>query len=215
MSPQQERAEATRQRIIGAGVELFDGEGFGFVDMVDVITRAGVSKGACYYHFPNKPSLAAAIVEESNWRIAAAMGPIWESEAPAMHRLIIATFRFLELIETDDTARIGYQLRWAIRQPRQPGERHFGDTEVIFTERLQRAITDGHVKADINPAQTAYTLFAALVGCQQLAEPFGDSAVTRFVEVWSVILAAIATDEHREALEAVVRAAAQVRSERA
>jgi AcrR family transcriptional regulator len=87
MVPQQDRAEATRRRIVAAGVALFGEVGFGMVDMVDVIARAGVSKGACYYHFPTKQSLAAAIIDESNARIAAAIAPIWESEAPALHRL--------------------------------------------------------------------------------------------------------------------------------
>lgn len=212
MVPQQDRAEATRRRIVGAAVELFGDAGFGMVDMVDVIALAGVSKGACYYHFPTKQSLAAAIIEESNARIAAAMAPLWESEAPAMHRLIIATFRFLELVETDATARIGYQLRQSLRESRAPGTRYQGDTEVVFTDRLKKAMRDGHVRADINPEHTAYTLFTSLVGCQLLAEPFGDDPLKRFAEVWEFVLRAIATDEHLPALEEVVRTASRTQT---
>ena len=158
------------------------------VDMVDVIARAGVSKGACYYHFPSKHSLAAAIIDESNARIAAALGPIWESEAPALHLLIRATFRFLALVQADDTVRIGYHLRQSLRQNRDPGPRQFGDTEVVFSGALQQAVRDGHLNADTNLTQTAYTLFTALVGCQLLAEPFGDDPLIRFAEVWELSL---------------------------
>ncbi len=212
MVPQQDRAEATRRRIVGAGVALFGDVGFGMVDMVDVISLAGVSKGACYYHFPTKQSLAAAIIEESNAKIAAAMAPVWESDAPAMHRLIIATFRFLELVETDDVARIGYQLRQSLKETREPERRHMGDTEVVFTDRLKRAMTDGHVRTDINPEHTAYTLFTSLVGCQLLAEPFGDDPLKRFAEVWEFVLRAIATDDHLPALQELVRTASRKHS---
>ena len=40
MVPQQDRAEATRRRIVSAGVALFGDAGYG------VIAQAGVSKGA-------------------------------------------------------------------------------------------------------------------------------------------------------------------------
>lgn len=129
-----------------------------------------------------------------------------------MHRLIIATFRFLNLVQTDDIARIGYQLRQSLKQPREPGTRYMGDTEVVFTDRLRRAMADGHVRSDINPEHAAYTLFTSLVGCQLLAEPFGDDPLKRFTEVWDFVLRAIATDEHLPALQAVVRSASRKRS---
>ena len=209
MVPQQDRAEATRRRIVSAGVALFGDAGYGMVDMVDVIAQAGVSKGACYYHFPTKQSLAAAIIDESNARIAAAMAPIWESVAPALHRLIRATFGFLELVQTDDTARIGYHLRQSLRPNRDPGSRHFGDTEVVFGGALKQAVRDGHVKADTNLTQTAYTLFTALVGGHLLSEQFGDDPLIRFAEVWEVVLRGIAADDQLPALLQVVGSASR------
>lgn len=205
MVPQQDRAEATRRRVVSAGVELFGDVGFGMVDMVDVIARAGVSKGACYYHFPTKQSLAAAIIDESSARIAAAIAPIWESQAPALHRLIRATFRFPALVQTDDTARIGYHLRQSLQQNRDPRTRHFGDTEVVFSGTLKQAVRDGQLKADTNLTQTAYTLFTALVGCQLLAEPLGDDPLIRFAEVWEVVLRGIAVDDQLPVLLQLVR----------
>jgi hypothetical protein len=41
--PPQERAEFTRQRIISAGVELFETDGYATTDMSDVVIRASVS----------------------------------------------------------------------------------------------------------------------------------------------------------------------------
>lgn len=210
MAPKQDRAAVTRQRIISAGVEMFDGGRYGITDMIDVIGRAGVSKGACYYHFPTKDSLATAIIEESNSRIAAAIAPVWESETPNMHRLINATFRFLELTETDDTVRVGYLLFQAMRPPREPGTTHPGDSEVLFTAALKGAVREGHVRPGTNVRQAAYTLFAALVGCRMLAQPFGHNPMERFLEVWQTLLRTIAAEEHLPALLRVARSASRM-----
>ena len=96
MAARQARAEVTRRAIIDAAVELFGDSGYGDTDMTEVVERANTTGGTCYYYYhPTKSSLAATIIEEANAGIAAAMGPIWESEAPHMHRLIAATFRFI------------------------------------------------------------------------------------------------------------------------
>lgn len=209
MVVRQARAEATRNSIIEAAVALFGEVGYGDTDMIDVIERAGTTKGTCYYYFPTKESLAAAIIEQSNSRIAGGMGEIWESDAPPMHRLITATFRFLALTETDDTVRIGYQLRQAMRQVSEAGAPSYGDTEVVFASALKRAIADGHVRPDINIGEAAYTLFAALVGCRLLADAFSDNPVERWAQSWRTILRAIAPEDALPGLTKFVRSAAR------
>lgn len=214
MVPSQERAEMTRQRIISAGAELFESDGYGNTDMSDVVIQASVSRGACYYHFPTKDVLAEAIIAASNMKIAAVMGPIWESPAPAMHRLIEATFRFLELTEIDQIVRVGYRLGQAKGTTRKPGIRYPEDTESLFIEGLKGARKDGHVRADIDLVKTAYTIFTALVGCRQVADNFGDNPVKRFKDVWTIVLSAIATDDHLPALEKFVNSAARMKLQR-
>jgi hypothetical protein len=56
----QARAVATHQRILDAAVELFDEAGYGHTSLHDIIDRAGVTKGAFYYHFATKEALAGA-----------------------------------------------------------------------------------------------------------------------------------------------------------
>ena len=62
--PRQARAEATRRRIIDSAVDLFTEMGYGETGLADVLQRAGVSKGAFYYHFDSKESVAAAIITD-------------------------------------------------------------------------------------------------------------------------------------------------------
>jgi AcrR family transcriptional regulator len=209
MSPRQARAEATRQSIIDAAVELFGDVGYGDTDMIDVIEQAGTTKGTCYYYFPTKESLAAALIEQSNMRIAAEMAPIWESDAPPMHKLIKATFGFLALTESDDIVRVGYQLRQALRQVSPAGPKGFGDTHVIFASAIKRAVADGHARPGINAREAAHTLFAALVGCRLLADALGEDPIERLEQAWRTLLLSIAPDDAVAALRRYVRSTAR------
>lgn len=209
MVPRQARAEATRQSIVDAGVALFGDAGYGDTDMIDVIERAGTTKGTCYYYFPTKGSLAAAIIEQSNVRIAGAMGDIWESDAPSMHKLIAATFRFIGVTENDPIAKVGYQLRQANRQVSPVGASGFGDTEGIFASAIRRAVADGHARPGVNDREAAGTLFAALAGCRLLADAFSHDPFDRLAQAWRTLLLAIAPDDAAPGLNRHVRSVAR------
>lgn len=180
--------------------------------MTDVVMRAKSTGGTAYYYFPTKSSLAAAIIEQANAVIAAAMAPIWESDSPPMHKLITATFRFIDVTETSPVARVGYQLRQALGQISRAGAAGgFGDTEVVFGSAIKRAVADGHARADINPREAAYTLFAALVGCRLLADAFDDDPYERLAQSWRTILRSIAPEDAVPALNRFVRATSRKR----
>lgn len=201
----------TRQSIIAAAVDLFGAVGYGDTDMIDIIDRAGTAKGTCYYYFPTKRSLADAIIEQSNAGIAAAMGPVWESDTPSMHRLIAATFRFLAITESDPVVRVGYQLRQAMNQISNAGAKSYANTESVFTSALKRAVADGHVRADVKPREAAYSLFAGLAGCRLLSDAFDESPFERLTQVWRIFLRSVAPDDAIDDLNRVVRSAARRR----
>jgi len=60
----QDRAERTRNAILDAAAEVFDQRGFSGASLSDILTKAGVTKGALYFHFSSKEELARAIIEE-------------------------------------------------------------------------------------------------------------------------------------------------------
>lgn len=205
MAPIQARAEVTRQVIIDAGVELFGSVGYGDTDMIDVINRANTTKGTCYYHFPTKKALAVAIIEQSNHRIAAAVGRLWETEAPALHKLIAATFAFVAVTETDPIARVGYQLNQADRQVSRSGQHGFGDTEVVFTDNLKKASAEGHIRKGLDVGEAAYTLFAALVGARLLADVYNEDPLERLEEAWRTLLPSLVPEDVLKEMRRVVR----------
>ena len=80
----QARSEATRRKIMTSAVELFNEIGYPATGLGDIIERAEMTKGALYYHFDSKESLATAIIEEGSVRLAEAFRSITASSAPAL-----------------------------------------------------------------------------------------------------------------------------------
>jgi AcrR family transcriptional regulator len=60
----QERAERTRAAILDAAAEVIEQRGFAGASLSDILARAGVTKGALYFHFSSKDELAHALVTE-------------------------------------------------------------------------------------------------------------------------------------------------------
>ncbi|MET7355669.1 helix-turn-helix domain-containing protein, partial [Streptomyces mirabilis] len=60
----QERAVRTRRLILDAAASVFDERGYEAATIGEVLARAGVTKGALYFHFPSKRALAEGVLGE-------------------------------------------------------------------------------------------------------------------------------------------------------
>ncbi|WP_371515549.1 ScbR family autoregulator-binding transcription factor [Kitasatospora sp. NBC_01300] len=60
----QERAVRTRRLILEAAASVFDEFGYEGATIGEVVARAGVTRGAVYFHFASKRDLAQGVVEE-------------------------------------------------------------------------------------------------------------------------------------------------------
>ncbi|MFF0444960.1 ScbR family autoregulator-binding transcription factor [Streptomyces sp. NPDC004609] len=59
---QQERAIRTRQKILVVAAGMFDEVGYEATKITDILERAGLTKGALYFHFSSKEELAQAVL---------------------------------------------------------------------------------------------------------------------------------------------------------
>ena len=64
----QERSQETRLQITAAASQLFSQSGYDATGVAEICSRAGVSKGAFYHHFPSKHAVFMALLEE--WLVA-------------------------------------------------------------------------------------------------------------------------------------------------
>jgi TetR/AcrR family acrAB operon transcriptional repressor len=82
-----EEAAQTRAALLEAALFVFAEQGLASARLADVAQRAGLTRGALYYHFADKSVLHAAVMAHS-W--ATVSEPVWgilESEAPLDERL--------------------------------------------------------------------------------------------------------------------------------
>ncbi|CAN7375868.1 TetR family transcriptional regulator [Rhizobium sp. LjRoot30] len=68
-----ERTEATRQALIAAGRRLFVDRGYAETPTPDIVTAAGVTRGALYHHFEDKKALFRAVIEQEAAAVALAI----------------------------------------------------------------------------------------------------------------------------------------------
>ena len=59
-----EQSDATRKALLEAGRALFAERGYRHTSTQEVVTRAGMTRGALYHHFRDKADLFAAVFEE-------------------------------------------------------------------------------------------------------------------------------------------------------
>lgn len=81
-----ERSRRTRRALLDVGREFFTDPGYARISTEAIVRRAGMTRGAFYYHFPGKAALFAAVFEEVcqeyihavQTRMETAEGDTWE-----------------------------------------------------------------------------------------------------------------------------------------
>ncbi len=58
-----EEAEATRESVLRAALDLFSEKGYSRTTLNDIAKRIGMTRGAVYWHFDNKEALLAAMID--------------------------------------------------------------------------------------------------------------------------------------------------------
>jgi AcrR family transcriptional regulator len=193
--PRQARSETTRRRILDAAVELFNEDGYAATGLGDIIERAALSKGALYYHFDSKESLAAAIMAEAAGTVYAAVRAIVETASPAFESMIHSSFIVAEIVAADPLVRTGSHLARSLGGFHTAvAESYLGILAVLRTQTA-RAAADGDLRPELDIEAVADTLLSAYLGAEVLAIPSQDNAgmVRRLTNIWNILLPALAT----------------------
>ena len=191
----QARAESTRRAIVRAAVEVFEEVGYGNASLTEVIDRAGVTKGAFYYHFPTKVSVAFALIADSDAVVEDAVRAAWDSSSSAtvLESLIRAAFVVADRARFDRRVRIGIRLTEALgneRVDRDRRERQRG----LLVDAVGRAIAQGDIRSEVNAHDLGHTLWVSLLGNHLLSESAGEDLTAALARVLRIILAGVCTD---------------------
>lgn len=194
----QARAQATRQAILDAAVRLFGEIGYGNAALSEVIEAAGVTKGAACYHFASKESVAVALVEEADTRIAETIASVLAHPGPALENLIRATFVIADLSQSDPAVHIGVQLCHGLPQISTAIPGGYTGQQELAVDGLRAAVSEGDLRADVDPDAVGHTLFVAMVGNHLKSEATGRHPRDGLLTVWRILLRGILAEDSAE-----------------
>lgn len=206
----QARAEMTRGKIIDAAVGLFEAVGYGDTDLTAIIKRAGVTKGAFYYHFEGKDQVADAIIDEGNARLRQAFANADRFSSSALQCLVVATFEVAHLMRTDRLVGVGNLLAQSLSQIGDAGTRAYVDWTAVFIDHAKSAAAQGDLRTDVVPEDAGEAIWVAVLGCHLLSDAIGDDLFARLARAWRVLIVGIVAEESVTFFEEfLVRTAAQ------
>ncbi len=187
----QPRAEATRQTIMDAAVELFDEVGYGETTLTAIIDRAEITKGAFYYHFPDKEAVAGAIIEDGGVRVQEATRRVTDSTTGGLEKLIRVTFVVAELARNDRIVQTGSRLRQGLYQISPAGSRSYAERLEHYVQAARDAVSEGDVYDDIDPGDLFEAIHTMDLGCHLLSDATGHDLYAHLARSWRMMLRGI------------------------
>ncbi|MGW2597462.1 ScbR family autoregulator-binding transcription factor [Streptomyces klenkii] len=183
----QARAIHTRRLILEAAGEVFDEFGYESATIAEILGRAGVTKGALYFHFASKEELARGVLgealttegvlpQESRLQEWVDVGMVLAHRLPA-EPLLSAAIR----LSADRKARDLFGTSW-------PGWIEF------IARQLTEAKEQGELLPHVDAERTAMLFVSSWTGVEILAtaHPEGESLEQRIALLYDMLLPSVA-----------------------
>jgi AcrR family transcriptional regulator len=165
----QERAIRTRQIILEAAGAVFDEQGYEASTISDILTRAGVTKGALYFHFPSKEELARGVLN--------AQTSILEipPQACKLQELVDVAMCVGASLSSDPLLRGSMRLGIEYRSHSLDGR---GESYLAWAAILEgllvEAFEHGELQPHVVPAETALLIVGCFTGIQLTSQILTD-----------------------------------------
>ncbi|MFI6804518.1 ScbR family autoregulator-binding transcription factor [Streptomyces luteogriseus] len=159
----QERAIRTRRTILEAAAAVFDERGYTSATIGEILDRAGVTKGALYFHFGSKEELAVGVFEE---QLAITLPP----QSSKLQELVDSGLVMALRLRSEPLVRasVGLALdQGAMDLDRTPAFRMWIDQNA---QMLGEAKTRGELLQHVDAAETAELLVGSFSGVQLLSQ---------------------------------------------
>ena len=187
---QQERAVRTRDAVLTAAAEAFADAGFLATSMADIFARAGVTKGALYFHFTSKEELAFAIIDAEEQAAAAIVEAVLATDAPPLQKLIDISFRWGREIQVNPIVQAG--LRMIIEQGTysRPMPMPYNQWQELATQLLAAAQERGELERSVDPKSMAEFAVSSFTGVQVVSQVVSnhEDLIQRIERMWQLLL---------------------------
>jgi TetR/AcrR family transcriptional regulator, transcriptional repressor for nem operon len=171
--------DVTRNKLLKAAFEEIYRRGFQAARLDTILTKAGVTKGALYHHFPDKASLGYAVVDEvvrsfllQRWSVGALAqfkgDPVSALQRILRHRSAGLTDREVEL--GCPLNNLGQEMSPLDERFRRRVARTFDTWTDAFAQALRRGQVEGTVRRGVDARKAAGFIVAAIEGSFGLAK---------------------------------------------
>ena len=160
----QERALRTRTAILAAAAEVFEERGYQAATITEILTAAGVTKGALYFHFQSKEELAQGVLAAQDQRL------VVPERRSGTQQLVDVVLLHVHRLQCDPMVRAGVRLsldQQARGLDRSGPFRRWGS---VVGELLNRAAVQGELLSHVRPEESADVLVGAFAGVQAMSE---------------------------------------------
>lgn len=199
---QQRRAHATRNAILLAAAEEFDRCGYAGASLSSILSRSGVTKGAFYFHFRSKETLAITLIRARDDVLPVVHQRWRERGLDPLRTLIGFVDEMIWLLTRDVIVRAGTRLA---------AERQLIDTtlpaawttwEHVLAALLVDAQRVGQLQDWVDPVEAARVVCAAAAGVRAIADsPDRElDGGARMREIWRYLLSGVAAPEWRDVM---------------
>lgn len=162
-------ARATRERLLDAAEEIFVEKGVAHSSLEEIARRAGMTRGALYWHFDNKTDLFSAVVERVRPPLAELLDTgAGDEPLTALRGLCLQSLQ--QLADNPHHQRVYTILlhRCEFMDDVNPyAQRHnamVAETLTIIEEYFRRAATQGQFNPALTPDTAARALYAFMLG---------------------------------------------------
>jgi TetR/AcrR family acrAB operon transcriptional repressor len=200
-----EEAEQTKQSILDAALTEFADKGYVEAKLVDIASRASVTKGAIFFHFKGKQHLYEAINDRVRLQLDTMIENSTGTADSPFEKLINLLYAVLDNFYDDETFRKFIELTWY-----KSGSRQYSNTLKFksgfvesFLERMQTYLSEaqqaGQVRDSVDSRISALHFSSLINGIYRVyfvAPSYGRSKRDA-IKVFQEHLATIATPDHQ------------------
>lgn len=187
---QQERAVRTKEAVVAAAAEAFAEAGFLGTSMADIFAKAGVTKGALYFHFASKEDLATEIVTGEEEAAAKLVQDVLAAPTSPLQKVIDITFRWGREIQTNPIVRAGVRLIIEQGTYNNPMPVPYAQWESIVLELLTNAQERGELARAVDTKAMAEFIVSSFTGAQIVSQVVSghEDLIQRVERMWQLLL---------------------------
>jgi AcrR family transcriptional regulator len=184
----QERAVRTRRAVIEAAAAVFAERGYTAATIAEILEKAGVTKGALYFHFDSKESLARGVIDSQ------VSNDHWVPRESKLQEWVDIAMTLATRVPREVLLLAGIRLSADAQ-----GRAMFGSAwpawVAVMADKVAEAKEQGEVLPNIDPKETGEFFVGAWIGLQTLSEAYSDyqDLSVRISGLFTYILPAIAT----------------------